>query len=80
MPKKIHNRLKIKSCIEDIVGISTKIEPIVNPIILQKVWEWNLSSISFINFIQIIEPIRSPSIKGNKNGRYSEEIDKRYAL
>ena len=49
--KNIHNMLKIASFREYIVGKRTKTEPIVNPIILKRVCEWNLSNKNLIIFM-----------------------------
>ena len=67
------------SFIEVTLGKSTKIEPIVNPIILKNVCVWNLSNNSLISFMQQIDPKIKPTANGNKKGIYKEEIDKMYA-
>ena len=61
-------------------GKSTKIEPIVNPIILKKVCVWNLSNKTLSNFIQKIEPMIRPIAKGKRKGIYNEDTETIYAL
>ena len=48
------------------LGKSTKIEPIVNPIIEYKVWEWYFSNKNLVNFIKTKAPKTKPIAMGIK--------------
>lgn len=71
--------LKIVSFKDEILGKSTKTEPIVNPIMLKKVCVWYLSNKYLTSFIQQTEPTSKPTARGNRKGTYKEETESRYA-
>ena len=69
-PSKIERKKILKLKKEEILGISTKIEPKEKPIIEKKVLVWKFFNKKLVNFIKTRQPKISPSPIGIRIGKY----------